>query len=783
MLKHNIKIFFRNITKQKSSFLINIIGLSTGLVCVLLIALWVSDELGMDKFHENDSHLYQVIELAKTDGAIRMNPSTSGLLSESIGQQFPEVAYETSVRAIDESPISVDDKEIKTNGLYASKDFFKIFSYPLLSGDENNALVAKNSIAISKSLVTKLFGTADNAVGKTIEFQQDKLFVVSGVFEDVPQNSSLQFDFVISLEYAKEAIPPLSNWDYNLVNAYVVLNKGVNIDGFNSKIENFIATKSDNTYRSLSTRRYSDAYLYGTYENGVQVGGRIEYVRLFSIIAFLILFMACINYMNLSTANASKRMKEIGIKKALGSKRKVLVAQYLSESLLITFISLLVAILIVFLLIPQFNEITGKQLNVSINGGYLALIIGVLLITGLISGSYPAFYLSGLNTVKIMKGTISSSWGEIFARKGLVVFQFTLSIILVVSVLVIYRQIEFAQNKNLGYDKENIVYFDIEGNVEENLDSFLSEIQNLEGVESASSIGTNIVGGTNTFNDLQWPGKVSDEKVVFQMRPVNYGMLETLDITVKEGRKFSKDFGAEGTKIIFNQAAIDVMGLQNPIGKEISIQGTKLQIVGVTEDFHFASLHEEIKPLFFVLQPTWTHMVMAKLKSGREKLALNNIQDFYQGFNPGVPFDYKFLDQTYEAQYVAEQRVSTLSKYFAGLAILISCLGLFGLAKFNAERRRKEISIRKVMGQTVTQVTIMLSSEFAKLVLVAIGVALPIAYLLVSNWLSGFAYKIPLSFWYFFGAGAIALFVAILTVSTQAINAANKNPVNALMEN
>lgn len=266
------------------------------------------------------------------------------------------------------------------------------------------------------------------------------------------------------------------------------------------------------------------------------------------------------------------------------------------------------------------------------------------------------------------------------------------------------------------------------------------------------------------------------------MRPVNYGMLETLDITLKEGRKFSKDYGAEETKIIFNQAAIDVMGLQDPVGKEISIQGTKLQIVGVTEDFHFASLHEEIKPLFFVLQPTWTHMVMAKLKSGQGKRALNNIQDFYKEYNPGVPFDYKFLDDTYEAQYVAEQRVSTLSKYFAGLAILISCLGLFGLAKFNAERRRKEISIRKVLGQTASQVTIMLSSEFAKLVLVAIVVALPIAYLLVSNWLTGFAYKIPLNVWYFLGAGAVALFVAILTVCSQAINAANKNPVNALME-
>ncbi|MCX2681747.1 ABC transporter permease [Galbibacter sp. EGI 63066] len=780
MLKQNIKIFLRNIKRQKSSFLINVIGLSTGLACVLLIALWVSDELSIDKFHDNDTRLYQVVELAKTDGTIRMNPVTSGLLAEALAQKFPEIEQETSVRAISESPLKVDDKDIKTNGLYASKDFFKVFSYSLISGNINDVLVANNSIAISKSLARILFGSADNTIGKTIYFERDKPFFVSGVFEDVPHNSSMQFDYVISFEYAKETMPPISNWDYNKVNAYIVLRKGVNISSFNAKIKDFIATNSDNDNRSVFTRLYSDAYLYGTYENGVQVGGRIEYVRLFSIIAFLILLMACINYMNLSTANASKRIKEIGIKKALGSKRKVLIVQYLSESLLTTFLSLLIAVLIVVLLIPQFNIITGKELSLTVNGRYLTSIIGIMILTGLIAGSYPAFYLSGLNTIKTLKGTLKSTWGEVFTRKGLVVFQFTLSIILVVSVMVIYKQIEFVQNKNLGYDKNNIVYFDIEQNIAENLDSFLAETKNLEGIENASSIGTNIVGGVNTWDNLQWPEKMSDEKIVFEMRPVNYGMLETLGIGLKKGRNFSKDFGAETTKIIFNQAAIDIMGLEDPIGKEVSIQGTRLQIVGVTDNFHFTSLHEQINPLFFVLQPTWTHMIMAKVSPGKEKEALANIRRLYQKYNPGLQLDYRFLDDTYQSLYTAEQRVSTLSKYFAGLAILISCLGLFGLVKFNAERRKKEISIRKVLGQTATQVTVMLSSEFAKLVLFSIFLALPFSYLLVKDWLSDFAYRIPLSFWYFIGAGAIALVVAILTVSFQSIKAAISNPVKNL---
>jgi len=385
-----------------------------------------------------------------------------------------------------------------------------------------------------------------------------------------------------------------------------------------------------------------------------------------------------------------------------------------------------------------------------------------------------------LNTITTLKGKLNISVGEVFARRGLVIFQFVLSVILIVFVLVIYMQIEFVQNKNLGYDKENIIFFDIEENIEQNLDAFLSALQQVDGIEKASTIGTNIVGGNNTFNSLDWPGKISDEKVVFQMRPVNYGMIELFDIAILKGRTFSKDFGSEDSKIIFNQAAIDVMGLKEPIGKEISIQGTKLEIIGVTEDFHFASLYEGIKPLFFVLRPSWTHIVMAKITNGKEQIALNNLKDFYQQYNPGKQLDYKFLDDTYKSQYIAEQRVSTMARYFAGLAILISCMGLLGLSTFNAERRRKEISIRKIFGQTASQITVMLSSEFTKLVLVSIIIALPFSYLLTNSWLSGFAYKVPLQIWYYLGAGMVALLIAILTVGSQAIHSANKNPVDAL---
>ncbi len=784
MLKHNLKLFIRNIKKYKSTFLINIIGLSTGLACVLLIALWVQDELSIDKFHANNDNLYQVIEYAETDGTIITNPVTSIAVVETLAEEFPEVKYGVNVNTwgANETMLSVNKTEIKAAGLYVGEDYFKVFSYPLLDGDEQSLLNDKNAIVISEALANKFFGTVNNVVGKVIELRHENPLVVSGVFKSVPANSSMHFDFALSFEQYKETFSEDVYWTHNVTNSYIVLNDDVNVEAFNDKIASLIKVKTKDQSRTLSTRLFSDVYLYGTYENGKQVGGRISYVKLFSLIAFLILLIACINFMNLSTANASRRLKEIGVKKAMGAKRKVMVFQHLSESLVMTFLSLLSAIILVLVLLPQFNEITGKQLifDLSINQIFLAAI--VLISTGLIAGSYPAFYLSGLNSVIALKGKLSNSSSEIWARKGLVITQFTLSVILIVSVLVIYKQISFLQTKNLGYEKDNMIYFEIEGKVSENLDAFLSELSQVEGIEQASSIGQSIMGGMNTLNNLEWPGKVSDEKIVFQMRAVNYEMLETLNIKMAAGRTFAKNFGAEESKIIFNQAAIDIMGMKDPIGKEISIQNSQLKIIGVTEDFHFTSLHEKIKPMFFILRPSWTHLIMAKIEPSMETVALGNLHDFYDRFNPDISLDYKFLDDAYQSQYVAEQRVATLSKYFAGLAIIISCLGLFGLATFTAERRRKEIGIRKVLGHSNEQIAVLLSSEFAKLVLIGIVIALPISYLLTNDWLSNFAYKINLQLWYFIAAGAAALMVALLTVSTQAIRAAYKNPVEALRQ-
>ena len=787
MLRHHLLIIYRNFKKFKSTFFINLIGLSTGLACALLIFLWVRDELGVDKFHEKDSRLVEVVEINRNPDRPGVNNFTTGILAEELADEMPEVEYAVASRIRPEqTTIRVEDNYVKAVVQYAGRDFFNVFSYELIHGDKDKVLTDKSAAVISEELAMILFNATDNVVGKVIDIPHYKQFQISGVFKRTPANSTAQFDFVLSFEEYKEIDPNALNWNYNTVNTYLTLNEGANVEQFNDKIAHFLAGKRDEAYTrylTLSTRPYSEAYLYSytQYENGEPKGGRIEYLWLFSIIGVFILGIACINFMNLSTAKASGRIKEVGVKKAIGAGRETLVFQYLGESVLMSFLSLSIALLLVLLFLPQFNVITGKFLTLSLDKNLLFIVLGITLLTGVVAGSYPALYLSNFKPAIVLKGKLNSSTGELWARKGLVIFQFAISVLLIVSVVVVYHQIEFVQTQNLGYDKENILYFEIEGKVAENLDTFLSEMRHIDGIVDASSIGQSVVGGSqNTFMIDEWEGKSPDEQVSFETRPVNYGMIELLGVDIKEGRTYSRDFGLEDSKIIFNETAIEVMGLEDPIGKVISIQGTDLEIIGVTKDFHFASLHEEINPLFFILRPSWTHKIMARVEAGKEQETIGKLQQFYQGYNPGFPFDFKFLDDEYQAQYVAEQRISSLSKYFAGIAILISCLGLFGLAAFTAERRIKEIGIRKVLGASEWKIMELLSGDFAKMVLVAIVIALPLSYYMTANWLDNFAYKIDLEWWYFIGAGMLTMLIALLTVSFQSVKAAMMNPVDSL---
>ena len=789
MLRHTFLLIYRNFRRFRSTFYINLIGLSSGLACALLIFLWVSDELSVDKFHEKDAQLYQVMERQQQADGITTQTNTPGLLAESLAEDMPEVAHSAAVAPAEwfgDITLSVGEKNIKAPGQFAAKDFFTLFSYNLSQGEESQVLAAKNAVVISESLAQRLFGTTENVIGKTLDWhllQFTRPVIVSGVFADIPSNSTVQFDFVLSFEAFKEIFPDVLSWGNNGPHTFVVLQEDTDVTAFNEKIEHYLNGKyEENDYRTLFARPYSDGYLYGTYENGVQAGGRIEYVRLFSIIALFILVIACINFMNLSTAKASRRVKEVGIKKAVGASRTTLVTQYLSESFLMSFLSLLTAIVLVGLLLPQFNLITGKQLSLDFTVPLVLSFLGITLLTGLLAGSYPALYLSGFNPVTVLKGKLNSSVGELWARQGLVVFQFTLSVILIVSVWVVYQQIEFVQNRSLGFEKEHLISVPLEGRAAVNVTTFLEELKRVPGVVSAASMQQSVIGNLSSTVGLDWEGKDPDEIVQFQNFSVSHDLIETIGLEMADGRSFSRDFSTDTSAIILNETAIQLMGIDQPIGATVNLWGENRQIIGVVKDFHYESLHEPVKPVFFKLNSSGMMTTIARLEAGKERETLAQLQDFYRTFNPGYSFDYQFVDADYQALYAAEQRVSALSKYFAGLAILISCLGLFGLAAFTAERRLKEIGIRKILGASNFGIVRLLSGDFTKMVLVAIALALPISYWVAQWWLEGFAFGIALQWWYFAGAGGVALLVAWFTVGLQTVKAARVNPADCLRD-
>ena len=789
MFRHTFLLIYRNFQRFRSTFFINLIGLSSGLACALLIFLWVNDELKVDKFHENDAHLFQVMENQYQADGIHTIESTAGLLAESLADDLPEVTYATAVAPaewFDSFTLSHDEQKTKATGQFVSPSFFQTFSYELLQGEASQVLADKGSIVISQGLAQRMFGSAEAAIGKTLEWNLlsfSEPVIVSGVFRDPPAQSSHQFELVLSYEAFKEMIPNITEWGNHGPRTYLVLQAGTDLARFNDKIKDYYDQKADYLDdRKLFTRPYSEGYLYGTYENGVQAGGRIEYVRLFSIIALFILVIACINFMNLSTAKASRRVKEVGIKKAVGASRSTLITQYLSESFLMSFLSLLTAIVLVALLLPQFNSITGKQLSLDLTVPLVVSLLGITLFTGLMAGSYPALYLSGFSPVAVLKGKLNNSVGELWARKGLVVFQFVLSIILIVSVWVVYRQIEFVQSRNLGYDKENLISFPFEGEVAKNPETFLAELKRIPGVVNASTMQQNVIGNQSTTVGLSWPGSDPDEIVQFQNFSVGYGMIETLGMKMTAGRSLSPAFGSDSSAIILNETAIKVMGLTDPIGTVVNLWGDDRTIIGVVQDFHFESLHEAVKPVFFKLTGDMMMTVMARLEGGKEPETLAQLQEFYQDFNPGYSFDYQFVDADYQALYAAEQRVSTLSKYFAGLAVLISCLGLFGLAAFTAERRLKEIGIRKILGSSDFGIVRLLSGDFTKMVLTAIVIGLPLSYYVTQRWLDAYAFSIDLQWWYFIGAGLLALLIAWFTVGLQTVKAARVNPAECLRD-
>ena len=792
MIRQNLLLFYRNVRRYKTTFFINVVGLSVGIACVLVMYLWVKDEWSIDRYHETDARLFQVMEHSEMDKGIITHGHTQDFLAGVLAAEMPEVEHAVTVTPPFFFPaftLTADDRHVNGVGKYVSEDFFKTFTYDLLEGKEDRVLADRNSIVLSERMARRLFPGVKAITGKTLEYDLQTLkrqVTITGIFKDVPRNSSEQFDFALSFDAFREIMGfthKTLEWDAIApFFTYVTLKEGTNVHDVNQKLAGYIKTKSANAgQRTLFLKRFSDNYLYGKYENGVVTGGRIEYVKLFSVVSVFILLIACVNFMNLATARASRRLKEIGIKKVVGASRKTLVTQYISESLLMSGLALLLALLFVDIFLPHFNVLTAKKLQIAFEVELVLAAVIVTVIAGLLAGSYPAFYLSGFNTARVLRGRIIGWRAELLARKGLVIFQFSLSIIFIVAVLVVFRQMQFVLSKDLGYDRENVLYFETSGKVAAQPEAMLAAIKAMPGVVNASSMLGNMIGGSGTTlgggtqGTHFWQGKA----VAMNVSQVNYDLIETLGIEILDGRSFSREFSADTLQYIYNETAIEALGIEDPVGR---ILPGGIVIVGVAKDFHYNSLHLPVQPHCFLLEPDYAMNIFVKLRAGMEKETIEEIAHFYKTFNPGYAFDYSFMDGAYAAQYAAEQQVATLSRYCAFLAILISCLGLFGLAAFTAEKRTKEIGIRKVLGSGVGGIVFLLTKEFSKIVLVAILISLPVSYIIVSSWLERFAFKVSLEWWYFPCAGILALTIAFLTVGTHAIKAAFINPAKCLRD-
>jgi ABC-type antimicrobial peptide transport system permease subunit len=783
MLKNYLKIAWRNLLKNKTFSLINILGLALGMACSLLIILWVQDEVRMDRFHKNDARLYNVLENQFYSGVINTFGATPGILADNIVKDIPEIKM-ASQWLWEEAPVlAVGNNFDNEKGRYVQGNFLSMFSFDLSQGDFRTALKRPDGIVISQKLANKYFKGQD-PMGKTMRVDNKDDVIVTGVLKEISPYSSVKFDFLMSYDRWIKKNDWAKEWGNNGPRCVVMLDKNADVDKVNAKIKNYLKTKNKDSNIELFLVNYGQSYLYSKWDAGKQNGGRIEYVRLFTIVAVFILIIACINFMNLATARSVKRAKEVGLRKVVGAYKSSLIGQFMGESILITLLALVLAITIVLFLLPSFNTLTDKHLSLDfLNPSLLLWLLALTTITGVLAGSYPALFMSSLNPVVVLKGALKFKPSAAYFRQGLVVFQFGLSILLILSMIVVYRQIEFIQNKNLGFNRDNLLYIaDIENGMAKNFSAFKQVLESEPGIKSVTvSQASPMDFGSSTMG-VTWPGKDTTQRMLFNVNPVGYDFVKTMGVKLLDGRDFNPTFGTDTSNYLINEAAARKIGYKDPVGKELTMWNKKGKIIGLMKDFHIGSLHVAIEPLIVNLQPKTSNWGSALIltESGKTKQAIDGIEKVFKQYNPGFPFKYHFADEEFANLYKSETVVSKLSNYFAFLAIFISCLGLFGLAAFTAEQRTKEIGVRKVLGASVTNLVGMLSMDFVKLVAIAALIAFPIAGYFLQNWLEKYAYRIEMEWWYFLAAGVAALLIALFTVSFQAIKAALMNPVKSL---
>jgi putative ABC transport system permease protein len=787
MFKNYFKTTFRNLWKNKTYSFLNIFGLAVGITCAALIFLWVEDEVNFNHNFAKRDYLYHVMQNEKSDAGINTNGSTPGPLAAALKADIPGIVNSGRLSwAMDELAV-VGDKTIKENGMYADPSVLSMYTLPFIYGNPTTALDNPNDVVISESMSKKFFGNS-NPVGKTLKmnakgaYSVDGLYTVTGVFKDLPANCYYKFQWLSPYTTWENANTWLKPWSNNLTETIVELSPTANPAIINKKLTNYLSTKVTGSTNQCFLFSMNDWHLRGNFVNGVQNSGNIKYVKLFSTIALIILLIACINFMNLATARSEQRAKEVGVLKVMGAGKKELIGKFISESLLMSFIAVLLAVVLLCVCMPFYNDLVQKQLSVDLfNPLHLVCLLGIGLIAGLIAGSYPAFYLSSFNPVKVLKGIkLKSSGAVIFIRKGLVITQFTASVILIISTIIVYKQVQHIKDRDLGYNKNNLIYMDLQGNMKDHF----SEIKNIliatGYVENAATSLHDALHVYSYGDGFSWQGKNPNAKLPIHSNVVSAEYLSTMRMQLIAGRDFYQG-GVDSTNVIINQSMAKLMGKEGKLESIITAGNYKLTIVGIIKDFIYNNVYGSGAP-FVLFNGSYSATVMAVRFKPNVNLsqALQKTEQVMKSENPGFPFEYRFADKDFDAMFSAETLIGKLAGVFAMLAIFISCLGLFGLAAYTAERRTKEIGIRKVLGASVTGLTGLLAKEFLQLVTVSCIIAFPVAWWFMNDWLKDYAYRTTIQWWIFALAGVAALLIALITVSFQAIKAAIANPVKSL---
>ncbi|MET0464519.1 MAG: ABC transporter permease [Chitinophagaceae bacterium] len=784
MIRNFFKVAWRNMLRSKGFTLINITGLIVGMASAILILLWIQNEVSYDQFHEKKDRIYEAWNRASFSGELHCWNTTPKVLARALERDLPEVEQAVRVDWNSNFLFSIGEKRMTIRGTIVDSNFLQVFGFPLLKGQPTQVLQDMHSIVITETLAESLFGK-DDAMGKVIRIDNKDNFTVTGILKDLPNNTRFKFEYLIPWAYKRSVGDDDQNWGNNSTRTYVLLKPNAGIASANAKMK-VLKPKYDTDDPKWEMFLYPMErwHLYSNFDNGVEDGsGRITFVKLFAIVAGFILLIACINFMNLGTARSEKRAKEVGIRKVVGARRFSLISQFIGESILISLIAGLFAIVVVQLSLGGFNRLTDKQLFIPYGDPVFWLYgLGFVVFTGFLAGSYPAFFLSSFKPVKVLKGAFKKSQAPVTPRKVLVVLQFTFAIVLIICTIIVKQQIDFAQNRQTGYNKNNLLYHVFTGDLEKNFVLIKNDLIT-QGI--ASSVTKTSAPITESWSDSwgqEWEGKDPNDKTDFYLFNEDEGLKETAGLEFTQGRDFDlRKFPTDSTGMIINESALKVMKFKDPIGKIVKSNGTDWHIVGVIKDFIMTSPYAPTKPMIISGAKSWFNVIMFRLNPSRTTAqSLEQAEKIFKKYNAEYPFAYHFVDEEYAAKFKAEQRVGTLAALFSGLTIFISCLGLLGLAIFMAESRIKEIGVRKVLGASVSGLVALLSKDFLKLVIIAFVLATPISWWMMYSWLKDYPYRVPIQWWVFVSAGAVSVLIALFTVSYQAIRAALSNPVKSL---